>query len=575
MSEWLKQPWIQEVWKSTYPHLPGLAAALGILIGGWILAWIIHKVIFAALTRTTVDDKLAELLGIEIKEDEHRIERIISRTFYYVMLAFVFVAFFDRLKIDAVTKPVLTALDGLTAAVPNLLKAVVIGFVGFVAATLVRKLILLVLDKTGLVAKMEKLTGDDAKPAAPTTEKKTDKKKKKKKRDLAEAPLATTVADVAYWFIIVVTAIPVLEALKIGALASPLSNALATVTVYLPRIVAALVLLVVGYVLARIVRSVVAGVFDKVGIDRAVGRLGFAKVMRGQSLGRILGTIAMAFVLLNFAISAVGRLDIKEISVPLGLMLEQVYGFLPKLLVGAVLMAIAVVIARIAGNVVARLLAAMGFNSLMAHIGVFKQSVESRKQEDESKKLVEQRRRGESEEAEGDEADDLLAESGSEGLNTPSDVAGVVVAAIIVLLFLKQALGTMGLEGLAAMLGTLIGFLPNVLVAAVLLGAGMWAGSWAHRRVDELTKSADDRLLKALGSVAHVGIVAFAAMMAAQQLGVGRQLIGIAFALVLGAICLALALAFGLGGREVAHKILQKEYDRRQRRGGTGTGSSF
>jgi hypothetical protein len=59
--------------------------------------------------------------------------------------------------------------------------------------------------------------------------------------------------------------------------------------------------------------------------------------------------------------------------------------------------------------------------------------------------------------------------------------------------------------------------------------------------------------------------VVFAAMVALQQLGVGAQLIAIAFGLLLGAVCLALALAFGLGGRDVASKILAREYDKRAR----------
>jgi TRAP-type C4-dicarboxylate transport system permease small subunit len=106
--------------------------------------------------------------------------------------------------------------------------------------------------------------------------------------------------------------------------------------------------------------------------------------------------------------------------------------------------------------------------------------------------------------------------------------------------------------------------LPNM-VAATLLGAGMWAGAWAHRRIDELTRASADRLTEALGSVAHVAVVVFTAMMALQQLGVRRQLIAIAFGLVLGAVCLALALAFGLGGRDVAARIVHQEYERRRR----------
>jgi hypothetical protein len=70
--------------------------------------------------------------------------------------------------------------------------------------------------------------------------------------------------------------------------------------------------------------------------------------------------------------------------------------------------------------------------------------------------------------------------------------------------------------------------------------------------------------MRALGSVARIGIVTFASMMALQQLGVGQQLITLAFSLILGAACLAAALAFGLGGRDVAGRIVAREYDRRK-----------
>lgn len=560
-------PWLNEVWHTTVPRLPTIGIALAILVGGWLVAFVLYKSIYAGLKRTTLDDKVATMVGFETGgEHGSRVERAVAKTLYYLLLAFVLVAFFSFLGITAVTAPLLTVLNDVAGAVPNLMKALVIGLVGFLAATGVRKLIITLLERIGFEKRMHKLAGDEPEPVVPEIieereERRDGKKKRKAKRP--EQPVTNTVADVAYWFILIVTAIPVLEALRIGALAAPLSTAFATVTTYLPKVAAAIVLLAVGYVLSRIVRTVVSGVLERVGLDKAMARLGFGKITREQSLSGIIGSIAMAFVLLHFAISAVGRLDIKEISVPLGGMLDRIYVFMPKLLVGAVLMAIGVVVARVAGNVAARLLAAMGFNTLMVHIGVYKtMSAEAKAQEQQSKELVEHRVRGESTDAGGEE-DDLLGSHGTTGIHTPADVAGVVVGAIVVLLFVRQVLGTLDLEGLAAMLDRLIAFLPNVLVAAVLLGAGLWAGGWARRRIDELTRASQDRVLRSLGTIAHVGIVAFAAMMALQQIGVGRQLIAIAFALVLGAVCLALALAFGLGGRDVAAKIVEKEYERR------------
>ena len=573
MPQWAKARWIQDIWHAISPRLPQIGVALAILVLGWLAAAIVSRSLFAALKKTTLDDRIARGLGFETGgERGARVERVISKTLYYLLLLFVAIAFFSYLGISAVTAPLVTVLDGVAGAIPNLLKATVIGFGGFLLATGVRKLIVSVLDKLDFDGRMQRLGGEDIAPEPPREQE--DRKKKKRKKDKSGTTLSRTIGEVAYWFVLVVAAIPVLEALKIGVLAGPLSTALSTVTTYLPKIAAASVLLVVGYVLARMARGVVSGVLARVGVDRAVARLGFGRITREHSLSGILGALVMAFILLHFAISAVGRLEIAEISAPLSSMLERIYVYLPKLLVGGLLMSIGVVVARIAGSVAAHLLAAMGFNTLMVHIGLFKQvSPEAKQQEQSSRVLVKERLHASGsgtadpggEAGETVETDELLARTGAGGLDTPADIAGVIVAAVIVLLFLRQVLGTMGLEGLGRLLDGLLAYLPNVLVAVVLMGAGLWAGRWSQARIDELTRNSNDRLLKAMGNVAHVAVVAFTVMMALQQLGVGRQLIAIAFALILGAVCLAGALAFGLGGREVAGRILSEEYTRRKR----------
>ena len=561
MSEWLKTPWVLETWKALVSNLPKLGIALAILLGGWLAAFIVSRIVLGALNRTSVDDRIAAYLGVD---DGSRVERFVAKVVYYVGLGFVAIAFFNYLGITAVTAPLVTALNGLAGAVPGLLKAVAIGFIGFVIATALKRLIVSILGKVDLEKRMQKISGEDQHKPEPTDKSKGAKKKKGSKSD---APLAQTLGDVVYWFVLAVTAVPVLEALKIGVLAAPLSQAFSKLTAILPRIIAAAVLLLLGYLLGLLARRVVSGVLHRIGLDRGVSRLGFGALAKKHRLSDIAGAVAMAFVLLHFALSAVGRLGIEEISTPLRMMLESVYVYLPKVLVGALLMAIGLVAARVARNVAANLLAAMGFNTLMVHIGLYRSlTPEQKKQEETSKALLKERaeHREAGEEPSTDEPDVLLAGDESQHERTPADIAGIVIGALIVVLFLRQALGTMGLMGLAKLLDGLIAYLPFALSAIVVMGAGLWAGRWAHTRIDEVTQSSSDRLLRSLGMAAHIIVVSFACMVALQQLGVGRQLIAIAFALVLGSLCLALALAFGLGGREVAARLLAREYNLRR-----------
>lgn len=555
MPEWINSPWLQQLWTTIAPHLPAIALSIGILVGGWIVAIVLRAIVFAALKRTTLDNRIAEALGVEVADE--RIERGVATFVYYVALAFVIVAFLERLHVSAVTTPIVGALEGLSTALPSILKALLIGFVGYLAASGVRRAVVAILDRTALVSRVEKWSGLER---AEPEDGKSKKKKRKKDESDATGP-SETIGAIVFWTIIVLTAIPVLEALKIGVLAAPLSNAITVVSTYLPKVLGAAVLAAIGYFLGRAARAVITAVVDKTGVDKALGRVGLSGVLGEQTAGSILGNLAMAFIFLHFAISAVGRLDIQEISGPLGMILTQIYAFLPRLLVGGLLLAVGIAVARIASGFVRGVLAAVGFNTLMEHIGLYKADESARKQQEESKKILEARLEGGSTDDDEEAVDPLVA--GDTKLQTPADIGGVVVAAVIVLLFLRQALETMGLTGLASMFDSLIGYLPDVLVAAVVLGAGMWAGGWAKKRLADVTSGTEDRLVKALPAIVHGAIVTIASMVALQQLGVGNQIIAIAFTLILGAVCLALALAFGLGGRTVAGEILAKEYNKR------------
>lgn len=561
MPSWLQEQ-SQEVLRTLAAHVPRIGAALLVLVLGWIISLVFRSVTFSLLRRTAIDDRIAKALGMQTGgEYGTRVEAAVARTAYYVVLAVTLVVFFSVLGVDAITHPFLTVLNGLAAAVPHIVKAALLALAGFLAALLVRNVLTLLLDKVKLDKRFASLSGEE--PADQPA------KGKKAKRDLS--PLddpsrpSRRIANAAYWFVLAVAAVPVVEALQIGVLARPLSASLEAVTTFLPRIGAALVILGAGYLLARVVRAVASGALERIGLDGAVDRLGLGRLLGEQRLSRLVGTVLFAFILLQFAISAVGRLQIDEISRPASLVLEQVYAYLPKLLVGALLLAIGVAVARVIGNVVASLVAALGFNTLLAHIGITGAvSDEARAQEERAKQAVQQSVKAIEEEAvsEPGAIDEVVA--AQRRLRTPSDVVGLVVSALVVLLFLRQALSTMQLEGLALMLDALIAYLPHVLAASLVLGAGLWAGRWAGQRVDELTAQSSDSLVRGLGRVVRAAIVVFTAMLALQQLGVGRELLALAFGLILGAACLALALAFGLGGREVAGKILAKAYERRQ-----------
>jgi small-conductance mechanosensitive channel len=136
-------------------------------------------------------------------------------------------------------------------------------------------------------------------------------------------------------------------------------------------------------------------------------------------------------------------------------------------------------------------------------------------------------------------------------------VAGAVrIALLVVVIF--AALSLLGLQFLSASLNAGILFLPRVLVAIVLMLAGMVVAQLARRQVDRLADQMD--LPGPLGLLAEVAILAIFAVTALAQLGVPVSVLLLIVAIVLAGVALTFALAFGIGGQAMAREVSARRY---------------
>ena len=138
----------------------------------------------------------------------------------------------------------------------------------------------------------------------------------------------------------------------------------------------------------------------------------------------------------------------------------------------------------------------------------------------------------------------------------PSSIVARLVFWIVLLVAIVMAANALGLTAVAAMFQQLVEYIPNVIVAVPILTLGMVIGEF----VKDLVAASLGRVGggMALARVAKIAIVTLAVFMALDQLNVASEIVTTAFTLLLGAIALAAALAFGLGNRELAG-----EYGRR------------
>lgn len=153
------------------------------------------------------------------------------------------------------------------------------------------------------------------------------------------------------------------------------------------------------------------------------------------------------------------------------------------------------------------------------------------------------------------------------GAMDPAGMIGLVAKWFIRLIAAVVAFDALGLPAVSEVLRDLLLWLPNVVVALVVLVIGGLAARALSNLVRGAASEAELSNPDLLAKVASALVWAFAIVVAVNQIGIATELVNTLFMAFVGAIALGLGLAFGLGGRETAGRILSKWYDKAQEKG--------
>jgi len=139
---------------------------------------------------------------------------------------------------------------------------------------------------------------------------------------------------------------------------------------------------------------------------------------------------------------------------------------------------------------------------------------------------------------------------------TFSWLIGKIVQWFFIFVFLLAAVDILGWEDVTIFLRDILLYIPNILVAVIILAVGFIVGNFLDRIVSSGISASRLPISNAdlLGTIAKVSVITFAILAALLQLGIAASLIQILFA----GLVLAMALAFGLGGKDKAHQILDR-----------------
>ena len=497
-------------------NLENLLWAVGILLVGLIVSALVSSVVGGLLKKTTIDNRLAAwITGRPEAAGSPQVEKWISAAVFWIIFIFFLVAFFNRLNLTAVSQPLNTFLNQIANFLPKLAAALIWLGIAWVLATVAKMAVSRVMRTFNVDERLNQEVG-----TAPT-----------------ERPLllSDTVANALYWFIFLLFLPLILEALQLQQALLPVNNLLNQILAAIPKILEAVLIGFVGWLLAMVVRRIVTNLLAAAGADGLGARFGISRTTGGQSLSWIVGTIVYVLILIPTAIAALNALDIQAISQPAVAMLNDILSAVPKIFTAALILAVAYILGRWVGDLVTNILTGIGFNNVFSWLGV---------QPKQPLRLT----------PSSIDPDATVLQEPELPTRTPSEFVGIVVQVGIMLFAVVAATDVLRIPALTAIVSGIVLVAGRVLSGLVVFAIGLYLANLAF----SLIASSGTRQARLLGQTARIAIIAFVSALALQQMGIGSDIVNLAFGLLLGAIAVGIALAFGLGGREIAAEQIRE-----------------
>jgi hypothetical protein len=255
------------------------------------------------------------------------------------------IAILQVFRLDQVLAPIQGMLNNLMAYLPNIIGAGFVFFIGYVIAKIARQLTQTALDTAGLDRGVAKLTNGQMGAAAagentvPGQERGATTAAESGTDGAAGTSLSTVVANLVFAVILIVVSIAALQILGIEAISDPAELMLQMILAAIPRVIAAALLLGLGWFIAKFAGQLLETTLRGLGTDRTTSELGI--VPRGQSASSILGRIAQVAIILFFGVMATRLLGFPEVTN----LLEEVLVLGGRVLFGGALIAAGVMIA--------------------------------------------------------------------------------------------------------------------------------------------------------------------------------------------------------------------------------------
>ena len=222
-------------------------------------------------------------------------------------------------------------------------------------------------------------------------------------------------------------------------------------------------------------------------------------------------------------------IDLDLMLEPLRVSLRQAGEFLPRLAIALVVLIVGWILAKVARFAIVRGLRAVNFHIVTQRAGL----------------------------------DGFLRDGGIAADTT--EIIGLVIYWLVILGALVVGFNSLGLAYVTDVLGRVILFVPKVLVALLVLAFGAYFARFIANAITAYCRNVHIQDAELLGRLAQYAIVTFVVLIALDQVNIGGDIVRQSFLIILAGLVFALALAFGLGGKEWAAELLERWWPRRKR----------
>ena len=287
-------------------------SALIIIIIGWIIARILRG----------ITKKLINKIGFTKKLNKGNVDfgKVISKLVYFFVLIFVFMLALDKLGLTSVLEPVKGLLHGITGFIPNLIGAGLVGYIGYMLATIISDLV--------------GLSGETIQNFAP------------KLRLPENLNLVDILKKIVFIFIFIPLLIAALNILNLNAISEPATNMLNSFFEAIPKILVATIIIIIFVVGGRFLSGLVKDLLNSLHLNNVLNRLKLGDFLEKINLEKLIANIVYAFIVLFGLMTAVDKLEFNKLSE----IMNTIINLSGNILFGLVILFIGNIIANVATN---------------------------------------------------------------------------------------------------------------------------------------------------------------------------------------------------------------------------------